>query len=64
MNKESERVNYLLQNWSHLQLAREYEKLENIIKEAKNKIENTIINCDGVAEDLIDDVLKILDKGE
>lgn len=35
---------------------------ENIIKEVKNKIENTTINCDGVAEDLIDDILEILDK--
>ena len=37
---------------------------ENIIKEVREKIENTTINCDGVAEDLIDDILEILDKGE
>ena len=35
---------------------------ENIIKEVREKIENTTINCDGVAEDLIDDIYEILDK--
>lgn len=38
MNKENERVEYLLQNWSHLQLAREYERLENIIKDVREKL--------------------------
>lgn len=40
----------------------DYKKLENIIKEVREKIENTIINCDGVAEDLIDDIYEILEK--
>lgn len=44
------------------ELRKELQQKENIIKEARNKIENTIINCDGVAEDLIDDILDILDK--
>ena len=35
---------------------------ENIINEVREKIENTTINCEGVAEDLIDDILEILDK--
>ena len=39
MSGESERVEYLLNCWSHLQLAREYEKLENIIKEVREYIE-------------------------
>lgn len=39
-----------------------YFRLENIIKEVREKIENTTINCDGVAEDLIDDIYEILDK--
>lgn len=38
MSEENERAKYLLQNWSHLQLAREYEKLENIIKEVREYI--------------------------
>ena len=38
MSEESERVKYLLKYWSHLQLAREYEKLENIIKEIRECI--------------------------
>ena len=29
---------------------------ENILKEVKEKIENTTINCEGVAEDLLDDI--------
>ena len=41
---------------------KEIERLNNIIKEVRNKIENTTINCDGVAEDLIDDIFEILDK--
>ena len=35
---------------------------ENIIKEVREKIENTTINCDGVADDLIDDIYEILEK--
>ena len=38
--------------------------LDNIIKEVREKIENTTINCEGVAEDLLDDSYAILDKGE
>ena len=34
---------------------------ENIIKEVREKIENTTINCDGVADDLIDDIYEILE---
>ena len=37
---------------------------KEIIKEVREKIENTTINCDGVAEDLIDDIYEILDKVE
>ena len=49
---------------SIVQLQSQLQQKENIIKEVINKIENTTINCDGVAEDLIDDILEILDKGE
>lgn len=42
---------------------KEIERLNNIIKEVKEKMENTTINCDGVAEDLLDDIYEILDKG-
>ena len=31
-----------------------------IINDVREKIENTTINCDGVAEDLIDDIYEIL----
>lgn len=41
----------------------ENEQLHSIIKEVREKIENTTINCEGVAKDLIDDILEILDKG-
>ena len=41
---------------------KEIERLHSIIKEVREKIENTTINCDGVAEDLIDDIYEILDK--
>ena len=43
-------------------LQNELQQKENIIKEVREKIENTTINCDGVAEDLIDDIYEILDK--
>ena len=42
--------------------ANQLQQKENIIKEVREKIENTTINCDGVAEDLIDDIYEILDK--
>ena len=45
-----------------LDLQTQLQQKEKIIKEVRNKIENTTINCDGVAEDLIDDILEILDK--
>lgn len=38
--------------------------LKGIIKEVREKIENTTINCEGIAEDLVDDIYEILDKGE
>ena len=41
---------------------KEIERLHNIIKEVREKIENTTINCDGVADDLIDDIYEILEK--
>ena len=54
-----------LNDFLELQKKREEnEILNNIIKEVREKIENTKINCDGVAEDLIDDIYEILDKGE
>lgn len=40
----------------------ENERLENIIKEVREKIENTTINCDGVADDLIDDIYEMLNE--
>lgn len=40
----------------------ENKQLHSIIKEVREKIENTTINCEGVAEDLIDDILEILDR--
>ena len=43
-------------------LRKQLQQKENIIKEVREKIENTTINCDGVAEDLIDDIYEILDK--
>ena len=43
MSEESERVKYLLKYWSHLQLAREYEQLESIIKEVRELCENQFI---------------------
>ena len=43
-------------------LENQLQQKENIIKEVREKIENTTINCDGVAEDLIDDIYEILDK--
>ena len=43
-------------------LEQKLQQKENIIKEVREKIENTTINCEGVAEDLIDDILEILDK--
>ena len=33
---------------------------ENILKEVKEKIENTTINCEGVAEDLLDDIYEVI----
>lgn len=44
MSGESERVEYLLNCWSHLQLAREYEQLENIIKEVRELCEKQFIS--------------------
>ena len=43
-------------------LRNQLQQKENIIKEVREKIENTTINCDGVAEDLIDDIYEILDR--
>ena len=43
-------------------LLKHIERLHSIIKEVREKIENTTINCEGVAEDLIDNILEILDK--
>lgn len=47
MSEESERVKYLLKYWSHLQLAREYEQLENIIKEVREYIEKHKVMTQG-----------------
>ena len=33
-----------------------------ILNDVREKIENTTINCDGVADDLIDDIYEILEK--
>lgn len=67
MNKKNERVKYLLQNWSHLQLAWEYEKLENIIKEVREYIKehSTTINFKTMRADYnlnMNELLEILDK--
>ena len=66
MNKENERVKYLLQNWSHLQLAREYEKLENIIKEVREYIKQLLEYkkedyYKGVSLDYVERILNILE---
>lgn len=62
MSEESKRVKYLLQYWSHLQLAREYEKLENIIKEVREYFDDLEIFAP--SRDIKYDILEILDKGE
>ena len=36
-NNESERVQYIMKNWSHLQLARDYEELEKTIQFYKDE---------------------------
>lgn len=41
---DSERVEYLLKYWSHRQLAREYEILENKLKEIKEVIKGYMPN--------------------
>ena len=58
LNKELEKYKYTADELN------EIERLNNIIKEVREKIENTTINCDGIADDLIDDIYEILDKGE
>lgn len=45
-----------------MKIADERDLYFSIIKEVREKIENTTINCEGVAEDLIDDILEILDR--
>jgi predicted RNase H-like nuclease (RuvC/YqgF family) len=58
--KEIERLNNIINDYENTK--NQLQQKENIIKEVREKIENTTINCDGQAEDLIDDVLEILDK--
>lgn len=43
---DSERVEYLLKYWSHRQLAREYEILENKLKEIEDYIKYQMENMD------------------
>jgi archaellum component FlaC len=43
-------------------IRKELQQKESIIKEAREKIDNTTINCEGVAEDLVCDIYEILDK--
>ena len=67
MSEEIKELLFLLHNdrlteAGKRKLEQEIERLNNIIKEVREKIENTTINCDGVAEDLIDDIYEILDK--
>ena len=62
VSEEKENGMYLCDK-KHSKILLDYiQQKENIIKEVREKIENTTINCDGQAEDLIDDVLEILDK--
>jgi archaellum component FlaC len=43
-------------------IRKELQQKESIIKEAREKIDNTTINCEGVAEDLVCYIYEILDK--
>ena len=56
LDERIEKVNNYVQKQEQ-----ETERLHTIIKEVREKIENTTINCDGVAQDLIDDIYEILE---
>lgn len=55
MEEESERVQYLIKNWSQLQLAREYDNLESNWKELKKWLEERINNANKVFLDYNED---------
>lgn len=62
IKKESKDFKITLSRKEVLEITNYIDSLHSIIKEVREHIENTTINCEGVAEELIDDILEILDK--
>lgn len=54
VNSNRRKINCLREE--NKKLKEQLRQKENILKEVKEKIENTTINCEGIAEDLLDDI--------
>lgn len=58
VNSNRRKINCLREE--NKRLKEELRQKENIIKELREKIELTTINCEGAAEDLIDDIYSVI----